>query len=186
MIPLLIPIIAGAASTLLGTAGALFYGKNKLNKERVNHQEERSRLQKQIDELLKKIAEKDKIILALTKKIKELDEEKLEETRKRHQLVELIAKLEERQRALESILNVFIAFITFRFGKWKNDKIELKKALEKANNDESLIEALLEKIENERISFETQMLDETNQRDKLVEDRKELSAEIEKLDSFYV
>ena len=95
MEPLTIAIIAGAASTLLAGGGTAIWANNKINKERAEHQEERNRLQKQIEELLIKITEKDKIILQLQERIKKLDEEKLEETQKRNQLLEMIDVLEQ-------------------------------------------------------------------------------------------
>ena len=83
---------------------------------------------------------------------------------------------------MESLLSGFIAFVTFRLGKWKHDKIELRKSLEQANNDMSLVDNLLAKIEKDRNMFEIQMYDETSRRDQLAEDRKRLSKEMEMLE----
>ena len=181
-IPLLVGLGIAAAGALVGGVAAGIVGNNKLNKERVAHQEECDRLQKQIEELLKKIAKKDAIILKLSQKIKDLDEEKVLETQKRHQLLQMIDQLEKRQAALESLLAGFIAFVTFRLGKWKSEKIELRKSLEQANNDMNLVDNLLAKIDKDRNMFEIQMYDETSQRDQLAEDRKRLSKEIEMLE----
>lgn len=181
-IPILVGLGIAAAGALAGGIATGIVGNNKLNKERVAHQEERDRLQRQIEELLKKIAKKDAIILKLSKKIKDLDEEKILETQKRHELIQMIDQLEKRQAALESLLSGFIAFVTFRLGKWKHDKIELRKSLEQANNDMSLVDNLLAKIEKDRNMFEIQMYDETSRRDQLAEDRKRLSKKMEMLE----
>lgn len=103
------------------------------------------------------------------------------ETQKKHELLKMIDQLEKRQAALESLLKGFLAFITFRLGKWKSDKIELRKSLEQANNDMILVNNLLDKIEKDRNMFEIQMNDETSQRDQMAEDRKHLSEEFEML-----
>lgn len=174
-------IIGGISATVMGTGGAIAYGNNKLNKERATHQEERKRLQCQMEELLKKIAEKDAIILSLQKKIKELDEEKLAETQKRHELLQMIDQLEQRQEKLESLLTGIIAFITFRFGKWNSDKLELRKYLEQANNDRTTIDALIVSLEKKKGGLEDNFNQETNFRDKLAADQKKLNDEFEKM-----
>ena len=180
-----ISILAGlgiaTAGALVGGVTSGIVGNNKLNKERVAHQEERDRLQRQIEDLLEKIVQKDAIILNLSRRIKDLDEEKKLETQKKHELLKMIDQLEKRQAALESLLKGFLAFITFRLGKWKSDKIELRKSLEQANNDMILVNNLLDKIEKDRNMFEIQMNDETSQRDQMAEDRKHLSEEFEML-----
>lgn len=175
-------IIGGIAATTLGTGGAIIHGNNKLNKERAEHQEERNKLQKQIEGLLKKITEKDAIILSLQKRIKELDEEKLAETQKRHEMLQMIEKLEQRQEKLESLLTGLIAFLTFRFGKWNSDKIELRKCLEQSNNDKSIIDGLIIEIENKKASLETEFNRENDMRDQLSSERKKLSKEFEKME----
>jgi len=182
-VPILGAIAIGGAALVAGALGATLFEENKLNKERANHQEERNRLQQQIEELLRKIAEKDAIIVKLSQKIKELDEEKLQETQKRHQLLEMIDVLEQRQKALESILSGLLAFITFRLGKWKTEKIELRKSLEKAHADHNVIDALIAKIESERASLEIKMSNETKERDQMSADRKRLCEEIETIDA---
>ena len=178
-----ISILAGlgiaTAGAVIGGVTSGIVGNNKLNKERVAHQEERDRLQRQIEDLLEKIAQKDAIILDLSRKIKDLEEEKKLETQKRYELLQMIDQLEKRQEALESLSKGFLAFVTFRLGKWKSDKIELRKSLEQANNDMSLVDNLLEKIEKDRKMFKIQMDDETSQRDQMAEDRKRLSKEFE-------
>ena len=178
-ISILVGLGIATAGAVVGGVTSGIVGNNKLNKERVAHQEERDRLQRQIEDLLEKIAQKDAIILNLSRKIKDLDEEKKLETQKRYELLKMVDQLEKRQAALESLLKGFLAFVTFRLGKWKSDKIELRKSLEQANNDVSLVDNLLEKIEKDRKMFEIQMDDETSQRDQMAEDRKRLSKEFE-------
>ena len=53
-IPILVGLGIAAAGALAGGIATGIVGNNKLNKERVAHQEERDRLQRQIEELLKK------------------------------------------------------------------------------------------------------------------------------------
>ena len=182
MEPLTIAIIAGAASTLLAGGGTAIWANNKINKERAEHQAERNRLQKQIEDLLIKITEKDKIILQLQERIKKLDEEKLEETQKRNQLLEMIDVLEQRQKKLESVLSAVVAFITFRFGKWKRDKQELRQQLLDAGNERIAIENLLLEIEEKKGTFELQFAQETSQRDELYSNREQLTQRIKELE----
>ena len=64
-IPILVGLGIAAAGALAGGIATGIVGNNKLNKERVAHQEERDRLQRQIEELLKKIAKKDDILISV-------------------------------------------------------------------------------------------------------------------------
>lgn len=181
MEPVTVAALIGGATTIAGTLGAWIHGNNKVNKECAAHQEERSRLQKQIEELLKKIAEKDKIILDLQKRIKQLSEQILAETQRRRQLLEMIDTLTKRQEQLESILTALVAFITFRLGQWKRDKIQLRQALLAAHNDKDTVEALLASIEEQKNQFENKFTLESSQRDELYMAHTKLTEEYDKI-----
>lgn len=181
MEPVTVAAIIGGASTLVGTIGAWIHGNNKVNKECSEHQQERDKLQQQIESLLKQIAEKDQIIINLQKRIKQLDEEKLEETQKRNQLLKMIDQLMNRQQQLESIITALIAFITFRFRQWKYNKIQVRQALLAAYNDQNTIDALLASIEEKKQEVENEFTIESSRREELYTARAILTEKYEKI-----
>lgn len=174
-------LLAFAAAGICTTTGAIIHGNNKVNKARAEHQEERNRLQKEIERLLKKIIEKDQIIRNLHARIAQLDEEKYAETQKRHELTNMIDMLELRQKKLESILTRLIAFITLRFGKWKQDKIVLKEMLLEANNNRNTIDLRLADIEIQKNTFENEYEQEAIQLEDLHKNRQTLTEKFERL-----
>ena len=181
-----IPILVAVGATVVGAlgsgAGVAAYKNNKHNKAEASWQEERRRLQQKILDYQVQLRKREERILEMQKKLTQKTRECEEVTRNLYETDGIIELLEKRHKRLESFVYKFIALLTLRYGKLKEQTVDILKEIDQESTKK---QELSDKYDAESINkneLENKIQSASNKNTFLEQDITELQQKLSQLE----